>query len=287
MSSAVEDLSKQTGEAAPRTLRRSMRVLSSPGSSLILVVTILVFLLGWELVSRLALVNPSFISRPTDIVAGLPELAANERVQAALATTGKSMLMAFLYGTAVGVLLGYALGFSRLLRDAFYSPALFLLSVPKSIFIPIFLVLFGINQNTAIYYGAFSSFIYVLVNVVGGFDLIEERHLKVAQAYGAGLRHRILDVVLPASLPGVFTGIWYGLKSALQGVLILELFISVGGLGQLITFFTNGLRVDLVFGIILFIALVAILTGSAWSRIEVRLSRWRPRSDVAAVTEKV
>ena len=35
----------------------------------------------------------------------------------------------------------------------------------------------------------------------------------------------VLDhIVFPASLPGVFTGIWYGLKNALQGVLIFELF---------------------------------------------------------------
>lgn len=251
---------------------------------MILTVTVLAFLLMWEVVSRTGIVDAAFISRPSAIVAALPELYSSQRVQSALATTATAMGLAFVYGTLTGLVLGYALGMSRLLRDAFYGPALFLLSVPKSIFIPIFLVFFGINTRTAIYYGAFSSYIYVLVNVVGGFDLIEDRHLKIAQAYGASRRHRLMDVILPASLPGVFTGIWYGLKSALQGVLILELFISVGGLGAVITFYTNALRVDLVFGLILGISLTAILLGSAWNRVERALSRWRPRADVAAVT---
>lgn len=243
-----------------------------------------VFFLVWETASRTGAVNPLFASRPSDVALGIPELFGNARVRTAIAATAYAMFMAFLYGTGIGILLGYALGFSKLLRDAFYGPALFLLSVPKSIFIPVFMALFGINQRTTIYYAAFSSFIYVLINVVGGFDLVEARHLRVAQAYGAGLRHRIFEVILPASLPGVFTAIWYGLKSSLQGVLIIELFISVGGLGALITFYSNDLRVDLVFGLILLMSITAILVGSLWSRVETSLSRWRPRSDVAAVT---
>ena len=284
MSTSVSDVGRTRG-TAPRALRRSLDALAGVSSATILLVTVVAFVLAWEVVSRTALVDPAFISRPSAIVAALPELYSSARVQSALKATGTAMGLAFLYGTLAGLVLGYALGFSRTLRDAFYGPALFLLSVPKSIFIPIFLVFFGINTRTAIYYGAFSSYIYVLVNVVGGFDLIEDRHLKIAEAYGASRRHRMIDVVFPASLPGVFTGIWYGLKSALQGVLILELFISVGGLGSVITFYTNALRVDLVFGLILGISVTAIVLGSAWNRVERALSRWRPRADVAAVTQ--
>lgn len=275
------------GRTAPGVLRRTLAGAIPRTSRGILLVILIGFLAGWELISRLELVDPAFISRPTDIAAAFPEIIETERIRNALLVTGRTMVWAFVYGTAVGVALGYLMGANRLFRDAFYGPALFMLSVPKSIFIPIFLVFFGINTRTAIYYGAFSSFIYVLVNVVGGFDLIEQRHLKVADAYGASKWHRLRDVILPASLPGVFTGIWYGLKSALQGVLILELFISVAGLGSVITFYTNALRVDLVFGLVLSVSITAILVGSAWSRIEARLSRWRPKGDSGAVTKDV
>lgn len=263
--------------AAVRQVSQKMR------SGTILTLIVIAGLVTWELVSRLGLINPSFISRPTAVAMAVPELARSPRVRSAVVETGWTMGLAFIYGTSVGVFLGYALGFSRLLRDAFYGPALFLLSVPKSIFIPMFMAFFGINAMTAVYYGAFSCVIYVLVNVVGGFDLIEQKHLMVARAYDAKLRHRLLDVILPGSLPGVFTGIWYGMKNSLQGVLILELFVSVGGLGSTIRFYTNALRVDMVFGIVLGISLTAILAGSAWSRLERRLSRWRPSSEVGTV----
>lgn len=274
------------GAAHPLTSRKPPRARWRQSSGFVLAAVVVGFAVLWEVVSRLALVEPAFISRPTAIAAAVPDLAADERVRDAVASTLASMGWAILYGVIAGIVLGYLLGLSRLLRDAFYGPALFLLSVPKSIFIPIFLVLFGISSQTAVYYGAFSAFIYVMINVIGGLDLVEDRHLRVAHAYRAGLRHRIVDVIFPASMPGLFTGIWYGLKNGLQGVLIFELFISVGGLGGLIRFYTNGLRTDRVFAIILGVAITAILLGEGWSRIENRLSRWRPKGTAGAVTQQ-
>jgi ABC-type nitrate/sulfonate/bicarbonate transport system permease component len=275
------------GVAHPLTPRRAPRAQLRQSPAWVLTALVVAFAVLWEVVSRLSLIEPSFISRPTAIAQAVPELAADERVRAAIASTVSSMGWAILYGVIAGIILGYLLGTSRLLRDAFYGPSLFLLSVPKSVFIPIFLVLFGINSQTAIYYGAFSAFIYVMINVISGLDLVEDRHLRVAYAYRAGLRHRIVDVIFPASMPGLFTGIWYGLKNGLQGVLIFELFISVGGLGGLIRFYTNGLRTDRVFAIILGVAITAILLGEGWSRIESRLSRWRPKGTSGAVTQQV
>jgi len=237
----------------------------------------------WEVVSRLSLVDPTFISRPTAVIAAIPEMARDPKTQDALATTGASIAWAIFYGTVAGIVSGYILGTVRVLRDAFYGPAVFLMSVPKSIFIPIFMVVFGINTQSAVYYGAFSGFIFVLINVIGGLDLLEEKHLRIATAYGANWRHRIVDIIFPASLPGVFTGIWYGIKNGLQGILIFELFMSVGGLGGWMRLNTNLLRTDRIFAIVLGVSIVSILLGEGWSLIERRLNRWRPASTATAI----
>src|SRR5690606_18104669 len=120
--------------------------------------------------------------------------------------------------------------------------------------------------------------------VVGGLDLVEQRHLLVARAYGASWRHRARGIFLPASLPGLFTGVWYGIKNGLQGVLRCELFLSVGGRGALIKNFSNGLEIDRVFAVVLGVAIVAIVLGEIWSAVERRLSRWRPSATALADT---
>jgi ABC-type nitrate/sulfonate/bicarbonate transport system permease component len=270
--------------ARPMASARVRRWFRRPQANGILALLVLGFTGAWELVSRLGIVSEDFISRPTAIAAAVPGLFRDQAVRDAVSTTVTSIGLAIAGGVVAGIMLGYLLGSVRLLRDAFYGPALFLMSVPKSIFIPIFLVLFGINSQTSIYYGAYSGVIYVMINVISGLDLVEERHLRVATAYGASMKHRIVDVIFPASMPGVFTGIWYGLKNGMQGVLIFELFISVGGLGGLISFYTNGLRTDRVFAIILGISIAAILLGEGWSRLERRLSSWRQMGSSEAAT---
>jgi len=250
----------------------------------VLLAVVIGLLVVWEVVSRLEWVNPMFISRPSDIVAALPDVFGDEKAVDALETTGTSIWWAVVYAVIAGIIGGYLLGSIQILRDAFFGPVNFIIGIPKSIFIPIFLLVFGINTQAAIYYGAFSGIFYVMINVVSGLDLVEDRHMMVARAYSASWWHRVRDIVLPASLPGVFAGIWYGIKNGLQGVLIFELFISVGGLGSLIKTYTNRLEIDRVFVVVLGVSIVAIVLGELWSAIERRLSRWRPSATASADT---
>jgi ABC-type nitrate/sulfonate/bicarbonate transport system permease component len=168
-------------------------------------------------------------------------------------------------------------------RDAYFGPVLFVLSTPKSIFIPVFLVIFGID-HTATAFGTFEAFFYVTVNVVGGVDLVEQRHLTMARAFRAGPWHTFRDVLLPASLPGVFAGIWYGIKHAFLAVVIVELYMSAGGLGQVIRQYTNQLETDKVLAMILGVSIIAIAVGVAWTHLEHRLARWRGDDRVTTTT---
>jgi ABC-type nitrate/sulfonate/bicarbonate transport system permease component len=256
------------------------RNLRSPIKSANLTITaILLVAIGlWESAVRLGILDKSFFPAPTEIISVVPGMFGQPMVTNALRNTGVAMLYTIVYGIGLGIILGYAMGFSRVLRDAFLGPVLFLLAAPKSIFIPIFLLIFGIHQRTAIMYGIFSGFMYVIVNIVAGFDLIEQRHLNIGRAFGAGRLSQIRHIIFPPSLPGLFTGIWYGLKNGVDGILILELFISVTGLGQLMNAYSNDLKTANVYAIIFFFTIVSILLGSCWSMIERRLTKWRPNA---------
>jgi ABC-type nitrate/sulfonate/bicarbonate transport system permease component len=247
---------------------------------LLLIAILLGIAVFWEIATRTGLLNATFFPAPTEIIAAVPDMIARQIVLDAIGETLLAMVTTAIVGVAVGVLLGYVMGFSRVLRDALMGPALFLLSVPKSIFIPIFMLLFGIEFRTAIIYGVFATFIYVMVNVVGGFDLVEPKHLTMGRAFGASGLGRIRQIILPASLPGLFTGIWYGLKGAVEAIIIIELFVSITGLGAVIGGYRNELRTAPVFAIIFFFSILAIALGTLWSLLERRLTRWRPLSFV-------
>lgn len=242
-----------------------------------------VAILFWDLSTRLGLLDPLFVSSPGAVAGAAGDLVGVEAVRHAFRVTGTAIGIAFVLGTLGGLFAGLAIGLSRLIRDAYYGPVLFILSTPKSIFIPIFLLAFG-TDHTAAAFGTFEAFFYVTVNVVGGVDLVEQRHLTMARAFRAGPWHTFRDVLLPASLPGVFAGIWYGIKHAFLAVVIVELYMSAGGLGQVIRQYTNQLETDKVLAMILGVSIIAIAVGVAWTRIEHRLARWRGDDRVTTTT---
>jgi ABC-type nitrate/sulfonate/bicarbonate transport system permease component len=264
----------EAGAAVPRpptTPRSSFWLRPSVGRGAI----VATFAGLWELVSRLEFVNPVFLPAPTQILAAGVDIVDDPRVIAAFRVTGGEVLAGFLIAVTAGLTVGILLGLVPTLRDAYLGPILFLLSTPKSIFLPLFLLIFGLGTTAKVAFGAFSAFFYVVTNVVGGVGLLLDRHKRLARAFQAPLRHYLTDIVVPSALPGIFAGLWFGLRQTIVGVLIAELFASSAGIGFLIKVFTNQFRTDRTLAVVMMLSLLAILAGSMWTRIEHRLQRWR------------
>ena len=232
----------------------------------------------WDVATRLELLDRDFVSTPGDVVKALGDSFGDPVVSTALITTGSSILFAFLIGTTIGIVAGTALGLSKLLQDAFVSPLMFLLSTPKSIFLPIFILLYGIGPTSAIVFGAFEASVFVAINVAAGMALVEERHLTVARAFKASRWQTLQAVVFPSALPGIFTALWYGIKHAFTGVLIAELWASSDGVGALIRVYAEQLKTDKTLALMLTVTVLAIAAGAIWDQIEKRLTRWRSSS---------
>ena len=250
-------------------------------AGLILFAALCAFLFVWQLAAELGWVNRVFVSSPVEVVLAAGELFTQPMVWSALAETGRSILIAFLLGTCAGIVGGFVFGLSRTMKDAFYPFVLFVMSTPKSIFLPIFLLLFGIGPTAAIAFATFETFFYVCVNVDGGVALVEAKHTRLVTAFRGRWHHRLIDVVFPAASPGIFTGVWFGVKHAFLGVVIMELFVSVGGLGYLIHHYTNNLHTDKVLLLIITVIVATILAGTLWNRLERRLTRWRPATSAS------
>src|SRR5215472_6456128 len=101
----------------------------------------------WEVLARLGRIDPTLAPAPTTIVGALARLAARPEVRASLAVTGWEVLAAFLIALPTGLFLGFLLG------------------VPKSIFLPVFILVFGVSIPQKI---AFAVFTTVFVLILGG-----------------------------------------------------------------------------------------------------------------------
>ncbi|MFI6348625.1 ABC transporter permease [Streptomyces sp. NPDC050560] len=253
------------------------------GRLLVLVVCVVI----WDLVVRVGLVDPLFLAPPGDVVAAVGDLFGQRDVLTAFAETGQTILIAFLIGAGAGLAAACLLGASATVRRAYLAPLTFVLSTPKSIFLPVCTLIFGISNSSAAAFGVFEAFFYVVVNVLGGLDLVDPRHVRAARAFRAPRRHLYADVILPSALPGIFAALWYGIKHAFLGVMIAQLWASQGGIGSLIRNYSAQLKTAYVLAIVLVITVVAVVAGALWTRLEVRMNRWRTAGSAATASVSI
>lgn len=249
--------------------------MTSRRATLARALVVLGFLATWEVVTAVGLVGPEFISSPVRVLGALGELAGDEAAWTGVGQTGREVLLAFVIGTSAGMAAGLGIGTSAVLRRAYMAPVLFMLSTPKVVFLPVFVLFFGLDEVTAALFGAFQAFFYVVVNVVAGVDLVEPKHLRVARSLRASRWQVLVTVTAPAAMPGIFAALWYGLRNSFIGVLVAEVWISQVGIGRLVRIYANNFETDRIMAVVLVVTVALIAAGSAWNVLETRLTRWR------------
>jgi ABC-type nitrate/sulfonate/bicarbonate transport system permease component len=240
---------------------------------------ILAFLLAWEVLASVGLIDENFVSKPSAILQAAGTLVVSPKATTAIGETLLSVSAAFTLGTGLGIVAGVAMGLQPLLRAAYFPVVMLLLGTPKSVFLPVFVLFFGLGGTSAVAFGTLLASVHVIVNVVAGVDLIETKHREVARAFRASTWQRFVHVIIPGASPGIFTALWHGLRNSFVGVVVAELFASTSGIGSLVRIYSNNFQTAEALALVLTISLAIILVGTAWNRVEARLTRWRPRED--------
>ena len=106
--------------------------------------------------------------------------------------------------------------------------------MPKIALLPLFLIWFGLGEITKIVTVAVAVFFVVLITTVNGVRLVEPVLIEAAQSYGARGWRLFSKVILPATLPAIFTGLRLGLGTALLVIVGAEFVASNKGIGYLI-----------------------------------------------------
>ena len=256
--------------AAPIWVARSLR---SPRAR-VGALSVATFLLFWEMAGRLEWINPLFISYPTDVLSSGAELfgaGLTEHLTASLVP----FAIGFLSSIAVGVPLGLALGRIKLLRLLSQWIVMALYSMPRLAILPILLIWLGIGVLSTSIVVFLGGLFPILVTSMAGVLEVNRSWIAAAKAFGANEFAIFCRVILPATVPYIFSGIRLGLGRALLGVVVSEMYVSQAGVGRVIMraaqAFQTGQLMFVVFLVAAFGASLVVVLGA----IESRLVVWR------------
>jgi NitT/TauT family transport system permease protein len=244
--------------------------------TLIGTVSVLAFLVLWEAVAQLGLVNPLFTSSPSRIAAAGYELFASGTIYGDLAASGLEFFagygLAILIGVPLGVLMGW---YSRV--DAALDPFVSALyATPRIALLPLVLIWFGIGLMSKIAIVFLGAVFPILVNTITGMRTVDADFIKVARSFGSSDRQLFLKVALPSSVPLLLAGLRLGLGHGLIGIVVGEMFGATQGLGYLISVAGARFQTDKVMVGIIIIAAAGLAMTWILRRIERRFERWRP-----------
>jgi NitT/TauT family transport system permease protein len=233
------------------------------------------FLAIWEALPRAGLVDVRMLPPPSDVIGTLIELLGRSAVQGAIAVSSLEFLVAFLVAIPLGAAIGILIAENDYLGEIFKPMLFYAFSVPKSIFLPMFILVFGIGFQQKVAYAAFSTIFVVIMCATAAVESVKADHLLVARSYGATRRQIIARVYLPSMMPVLLEALRLSMIFNFTGVMIAEMYASRTGIGQLMQNWGENFQLRQLFAGVVFLALVAILLNESIRWLEGRCSAWR------------
>jgi len=174
----------------------------------------------------------------------------------------------------VGLVLGIIVGSSRLMYTALYPLMVGFNSIPKSAFVPVLVVWFGIGTVPAILTAFVICFFPITVNMATGLATIEPELEDVLRALGANRMDVLIKVGLPRSLPYFFGSLKVAITLAFVGAVVSETVGANKGIGKLMLDAQAAFQVPIVFAGLLVLAVLGIALYAATAAIETRFTGW-------------
>jgi ABC-type nitrate/sulfonate/bicarbonate transport system permease component len=241
------------------------------------------FIAVWELAtSGLHLVQESFLPPPSAVFASLVDLVKDDEFFDALLYSVKNMTIGLLMAAAVGIPIGLAVGWFRLLQFT-AAPLLWTLySTPKVALAPLLILALGLGSTSKIALVFLLCLFPILLNTMEGVRTVGGSLVRAARVYNVNGVALGRKVVLPATFPFVLVGLQRGVALAFTGEILGEFLGGAGGLGHLLERATFDFRMDDALAIVVVMALVANAGLLITSKLQKKYAPWHS-GDVAAV----
>ncbi len=186
----------------------------------------------------------------------------------------RRVLVGFCIASVSGILLGLAMGWNRTC-EAIFRPIFELLRpIPPLAWISLAIVWFGLGEGGKYFIIFVSGFSNVTINVYTGAKTVDPELIGAAKMLGCSNRRIFTSIVLPSSVPYIFTGLQIAISSSWAAVVAAEMVRSTNGIGWLITAGQSiGDMGQVMVGIIV-IGVVGFLLATIMRGVESKLCAW-------------
>lgn len=232
----------------------------------------------WTLASAQGWASPVFLPAPAKVWAALVRAASDGYANATLwGHMGASLwrvLAALVFTMLIGVPVGMIIATSRIGRGILDPLVEFIRPLPPLAYLPLIIIWCGIGEPSKVLVIGIAMLAPIVISTVSGARAASESQIRAAQAFGATRIQLVREVMLPAALPSIFTGMRIALGAGWTTLVAAELVAATRGLGYMIQSAAQFLVTDMVIAGILVISALATLSELALRLTERRFLPW-------------
>jgi ABC-type nitrate/sulfonate/bicarbonate transport system permease component len=195
------------------------------------IASLLALVVAWEAVARSGVVTPFLLPALSAVLARVWEDASSGELAVNLGLTLYRALAGFAIAGILGVLLGILMTRRPLIRW-FFDPIVSVgFPMPKIAFLPIFMLWLGLYDTSKISMAAFNAIFPVITATIAAAEGVDRHLLWSARSLGASERHLLREIILPAALPQILTGLQVALPISMIVMIVTEMMMGGQGLG--------------------------------------------------------
>lgn len=242
------------------------------GTSLVL------FVILWELLPDAGLVDQTFFSPPSKVLKALYDLVTSGEIWVHVISSLQRSLWGLGLAIVLGVSLGIFIGWFKKLEYVADPVLQSFRQLPSLALFPVFILFFGIGELSKVTIIFWASLWPVLLNTINAVKNVDKILIDSAKSLGASQSFIFRKVVLPASTPGIMTGIRLGGAYSVIALVAAEMIGAEAGLGFLVFYSQETFKVPNMFAAIMCIAAVGLTFNYLLIFIEARLTKWKGNS---------
>ena len=243
--------------------------------------SIVIFLLLWEVLVRWRGIAPIFLPAPSSIFVYLWRMIADGTMEYHLGVTLLRIFAGFFIAAITGVALGLLMGMSRIVARIADLWIAALYPLPKISLIPLLIIWLGTGESYRIVISAITAFFPIVISTYAGIRQADRGLIKAAKDLGANARQIQFKVVIPAAMPSILSGLQLGMGVTIILIVAAEMIggSSQSGMGYLLINAGQVMETEKVFASLVVLAVMGAVVIKLQQWIDRKVAPWAVHDD--------
>lgn len=232
-------------------------------------------LLVWQLACSSGLAPAQVLVPPSEVARSLWLMAGSGELGRHVGDSLYRLAFGFTLGALAGLVFGASIALWRVAEAAFSPLFLTLWQVPVIAFIPTMVIFLGINEPFKIAVVAVAAFFPIALATFDAVRGVPKAWFEVARVYRTRLPDLVWRILIPATVPGVLTGLRIALTRAWIVLVAAEILAADSGIGQMMEMGRQLFQLDVVLSGVVVSGLIGFVLDRGAREIERRATKWK------------